>query len=100
MRAPRTVFSTDLRGGKRAAKARLRHLFAPRRRGLPPLALALAAVVLTAGLVACRPSAGQEPAASFSSSARSFFFSGHWQRLLFLAFRGAAELPATAFLLL
>lgn len=61
MRAPRTVFSTDLRGGKRAAKARLRHLFAPRRRGLPPLALALAAVVLTAGLVACRPSPGQEP---------------------------------------
>lgn len=60
MRAPRTVFSTDLRGGQRAAKARLRHLFAPRRRGLPPLALALAAVVLTAGLVACRPSAGPE----------------------------------------
>lgn len=72
MKAPHTVFSTELRGGKRLLKFRLEDLFAaPRRRGVFPLVCALLLVSMLGSLVACRtaptsvPSVAQpEPTAS------------------------------------
>lgn len=72
MKAPHTVFSTELRGGKRLLRSRLEDLFAaPRRRGVLPLVCALLLVSMLGSLVACRtaptsvPSVAQpEPTAS------------------------------------
>lgn len=72
MKAPHTVFSTELRGRKRLLKFRLADLFAaPRRRGVLPLVCALLLVSMLGSLVACRtaptsvPSVAQpEPTAS------------------------------------
>lgn len=72
MKAPHTVFSTELRGRKRLLKFRLEDLFAaPRRRGVLPLVCALLLVSMLGSLVACRtaptsvPSVAQpEPTAS------------------------------------
>lgn len=54
---PRTYFTTEFRGGKRAVKARLKNLLSPgkQRRGLVLLVLVALAVSLCAGLVACQP---------------------------------------------
>ena len=55
MKAPHTVFSTELRGRKRLLKFRLEDLFAaPRRRGVFPLVCALLLVSMLGSLVACR----------------------------------------------
>ena len=75
MKAPHTVFSTELRGRKRLLKFRLEDLFAaPRRRGVLPLVCALLLVSMLGSLVACRtaptsvPSVAQpEPTASASA---------------------------------
>ena len=75
MKAPHTVFSTELRGRKRLLKFRLEDLFAaPRRRGVFPLVCALLLVSMLGSLVACRtaptsvPSVAQpEPTASASA---------------------------------
>lgn len=72
MKAPHTVFSTELRGRKRLLKFRLEDLFAaPRRRGVLPIVCALLLVSMLGSLVACRtaptsvPSVAQpEPTAS------------------------------------
>lgn len=56
MRIPSTVFSTRLRGGRGALRARLRALFAGRRRlGMGLMAGVLCAVVLAGALVAAQP---------------------------------------------
>ena len=75
MKAPHTVFSTELRGRKRLLKFRLEDLFAaPRRRGVFPLVCALLLVSMLGSRVACRtaptsvPSVAQpEPTASASA---------------------------------
>lgn len=59
MKAPHTVFSTELRGGKRLLKARLANLFAPAKgRAGWLLALALCLTACLGALVSCQ----QEPA--------------------------------------
>lgn len=59
MKAPHTVFSTELRGGKRLLKARMGSLFTPARgRAGWLLALALCLTACLGALVSCR----QEPA--------------------------------------
>ena len=76
MKAPRTVFSTQLNGTLRTVKARLRGIFRPGRPGVLPAVLALAAVVLAAGLVACNTSPVPEetaPAPSGSLSAAPLY---------------------------
>ena len=65
-RAPRTPFSTELRGGPRTVKARLGNLFSPGKSRAPVLvAAALVLTVLAGGLVACNqtaPGEAQTPA--------------------------------------
>ena len=73
MRAPHTVFSTRLRGSRRTAKARLRGIFMPGRPGFVPLILALAAVALAAGLVACTAPPPEEIAPTVSPSAAPLY---------------------------
>ena len=54
MKAPHTLFSTELRGGKRLLKVRLRDLFAPgKRRGVLPFMCILLLVSMLGSLVAC-----------------------------------------------
>ena len=65
MRAPKTWFSTELHTGRRALRRRLADLFAaPRRRGVLPLACALACVSLLGCLVACDTDTAQAPLSS------------------------------------
>ena len=70
-RAPRTAFSTELRGGSRAVKTRLGNLFSAASSRAPLLvAAALVLTVLAGGLVACNqsaPSPGGTPSAVFES---------------------------------
>ena len=62
-RVPRSFFTTEFRGGARAAKARFQNLLRPgkKKRGLPALAVLLAAVLFSAAFVSCSPqrAAGQ-----------------------------------------
>ena len=61
MKAPHTVFSTELRGGKSLLKARLGDLLAPgiKRGGGGLLGLALCLTLLLGALVSCRQEAAQ-----------------------------------------
>ena len=73
MKAPHTLFSTELRGGKRLLKVRLGDLFAPgKRRGVLPFMCILLLVSMLGSLVACdtpsAPSGAQsEPTVSSST---------------------------------
>lgn len=61
MNCPHTWFSTELRGGRRLLRARLRDLLRPAPRRGRALALAAAALALCAGaLVACRTAPAEE----------------------------------------
>ena len=70
MKAPHTLFSTELRGGKRLLKVRLRDLFAPgKRRGVLPFMCILLLVSMLGSLVACdTPSVPSAPIASIPPS--------------------------------
>lgn len=61
MKAPHTVFSTELRGGKRLLKTRLGDLFAPgiRRGGGSLLLLVLCLILCLGALVSCQQEAAQ-----------------------------------------
>ena len=73
MKAPHTLFSTELRGGKRLLKVRLGDLFAPgKRRGVLPFMCILLLVSMLGSLVACdTPSvpSGAQPEPTVSASA-------------------------------
>ena len=74
-RAPRTAFSTELRGGSRTVNARLGNLFSNRKSRAPLLVAAVLVVTaLAGGLVACTqtspgPTASPAPSQSPSGSA-------------------------------
>ena len=64
-RAPHTAFSTELRGGSRALKARLGNLFSAGKARAPLLvAAALLVTVLAGGLVACTQTPAPAPTPS------------------------------------